>query len=156
MLRKSRRYFIVPENTYEEEEVYISQREEDDIPLPDIGKLVKGLWRSISRGARDKNGREAKDDSSLRPQHSGRTGEQNEGDGEEKASEGNVWMEEVTWSPTLGFAATSFSLRDSTKNAQNNSSSTGTFLEKLEGMKDGEGGRMGDSEEHEPIGVTVT
>ncbi|KAF8517565.1 hypothetical protein BU17DRAFT_66884 [Hysterangium stoloniferum] len=149
MLRKSRKHFIVPENTCEEEEEYVSQRNDDDIPLPDIGKLVKGLWRSISRGAGDKNSREAPHDSSLRCQHGGCTATQHEGDDEEKESEGNVWMEQVTWSPKLGFAAASFSLHDPIKNTQGTTSSTGTFLEKLEGMKDGEGGRTRDSDEHD-------
>ncbi|GJJ12373.1 hypothetical protein Clacol_006614 [Clathrus columnatus] len=35
------------DNYYGDE--YSSYGEEEDIPLPDIGKLVKGLWRSISR-----------------------------------------------------------------------------------------------------------
>lgn len=70
-----------------------SSAEDDEIPLPDIGKLVKGLWKTVSRGQKNKNGREV----SRAPN----TATVLEGETEEDQEEGSVWIEEVTWSPLM-------------------------------------------------------
>jgi hypothetical protein len=145
MLERSRRRLIGSESAYDIEDEYVPQREDDDIPLPDIGKLVKGLWRSISRGAKDQNSREATHASSLRSQHNGSIAEEHEGDGKEKERE---WVEGVTWRPTVDFTAASFSIHESMKDTQDKTASTRTFSEKSEGVTD-EGGKMEDSDERD-------
>ena len=74
--------------------------EDEEIPLPDIGKLMKGLWRTVSRGQKNKTGREA-----SRPPNAA-TALEGETAGNE--GEGSVWIEEVTWSPSSKPSSTNF------------------------------------------------
>jgi hypothetical protein len=85
MLRKNRRQFG---QSYAEGQES-SPEEDDDIPLPDIGKLVKGLWKTVSRGQKNKSGREV-----SRPPNTATVVE-----GETEEEEGSVWIEKVTWMP---------------------------------------------------------
>jgi len=54
MLRRSRRPIIIQEDPQYTDECR-THPEDDDIPLPDLGKLVKGLWRSMSRTKKGKH-----------------------------------------------------------------------------------------------------
>ncbi|KAF8496318.1 hypothetical protein JB92DRAFT_3126168 [Gautieria morchelliformis] len=100
MLRRSQRQFFEAQS-YEELERMCP--DEDDIPLPDIGKLVKGLWRTVSRVQKNKSGREV-----SRPPN---TATVLEGDPEEDG-EGSVWMEEVSWTPSSDPSLAEFPRKD--------------------------------------------
>ncbi|KIJ44305.1 hypothetical protein M422DRAFT_252312 [Sphaerobolus stellatus SS14] len=95
MLRRSRRPMLIQQDSYEEEE-YTPQREEEDIALPDLGKIVKGLWKSVSRR---KKGR------SFEGSLETRTGPQVDEDRDEEEGEGGVWIESVgsKWGERSGF-----------------------------------------------------
>jgi hypothetical protein len=88
MLRRSQQQFFAAQSYEDDERI---SPDDDDIPLPDIGKLVKGLWRTVSRVQKNKSGREV-----SRPPDTATVLEGDpEGDGE-----GSVWMEEVSWTPS--------------------------------------------------------
>jgi len=163
MLRKTRRQFVTHVNAYEEQQ---RSPEDDDIPLPDFGKLVKGLWRTVSRGqgTKDSNSREV----SRPPNMTTATEGINTSAAEEDEGEGGVWMEEITWSPLSNSAP--FSREDHLKrNIRRDTFSTvdtGAFLDGLEGFKEvqakqealefplrGEGNELGS---HNDLGSSMT
>ena len=90
LLRKSRRNYGEAANPPQ-----YASFEDQELPLPDFGKLVKGLWRSVSRGHGEKKGNAHE---TQRPIHTTTfTEETNTSGADQDDREGAVWVEEVTW-----------------------------------------------------------
>jgi len=93
MLRKSRRSAMQLEEEYYHNDYRRPQAEDEEIPLPDLGKMVKGLWRTIHRMKKDKRNPTAAPEAELTQEVSETTTirVELEVDGEE----GGVWTESI-------------------------------------------------------------
>jgi hypothetical protein len=140
MLRKSRRQFADAPNSEFQEQQYHTPPEDQEIPLPDLGKLVKGLWRSVSRGhgGKEKNAHET-----PRPMNSTTFTEGiNTSAADHDDGEGGVWMEEVAWAtssdPSSPALSRSSSTEDTTKRDSRRDTvctvDSGSFLDELDGI----------------------
>ena len=98
LLRRTRRQF---DPTYEDNQMLPD--DDEVLPIPDVGKLVRGLWRTVSRLQKNSSGREV-----SRPPN---TATVVEGEREEEW-EGNVSVDEVTWPPLSNSSSTAFPRKD--------------------------------------------
>jgi len=132
MLRRSRQQYG---EAAQFQEGHMS-KEEQEMPLPDFGKLVKGLWRSVSRHGKEKNVQETPGQTNTTSEGINTSAEDNE-DGE-----GGVWMEEVTWATSSSPPSPSLSKPSSTENINGKDSrrdtictvDSGSFLDELDAI----------------------
>lgn len=82
---------------YEDEQMSPDDDEEIIIPLPDVGKLIKGLWKAVSRMQKNSSSHEVSHPPTV------------EEGGREEEREGKASVDEATWpSPSDPSSSTTF------------------------------------------------